>query len=108
LFLASHEHGVLDLGGGHPIVPDRDKQAVIKKALAPYEHVFLLMPASDHHESIRILRKRNQLADGQPDLNELYFQNGNRMFWEIAKFAVYTEGKTPQQTYAEVMSLLCS
>jgi shikimate kinase len=25
LFLASHDHGVLDLGGGHPIVPDQAK-----------------------------------------------------------------------------------
>jgi shikimate kinase len=108
LFLASHDHGVLDLGGGHPIVPDQAKQEVIKKALAPYEHIFLLMPTPDPDESIRILRKRNQLADGQPDLNALYFQNGNRVFWEIAKFAVYTEGKTAEQTHLEVMRLLSS
>src|SRR4051794_26145386 len=28
LFLAAHDQGVLDLGGGHPIVPDRNKQEV--------------------------------------------------------------------------------
>jgi len=108
LFLASHNYGVLDFGGGHPIVPDEAKQEVIKKALAPYEHIFLLMPTPDPNESITILRKRNQLADGEPDLNTLYFKNGNRAFWEIAKFPVYTDGKTPEQTHAEVMRLLNS
>lgn len=106
LFLASHDHGVLDLGGGHPIVPDQAKQEVIRKAFAPYEHIFLLMPTPDPNESIKILRKRNQLADDEPDLNTLYFKNGNTVFWEIAKFPVYTEGKTPKQTHAEVMRLL--
>jgi len=106
LFLASHDHGVLDLGGGHPIAPDQAKQEVIRTAFAPYENIFLLMPTPDPNESIKILCKRNQLADDEPDLNTLYFKNGNRVFWEIAKFPVYTEGKTPKQTHAEVMRLL--
>jgi shikimate kinase len=106
LFLASHDHGVLDLGGGHPIVPDRIKQETIKRVLEPYENIVLLMPTSNSAESIKILRKRNQLADDEPDLNELYFHNGNRTFWEIAKFPVYTEGKTPEQTHAEILKLL--
>ena len=87
-------------------MPDQAKQEVIKMAFAPYEHIFLLMPTPDPNESIRILRKRNQFADDEPDLNTLYFKNGNRVFWEIAKFSVYTEGKTPKQTHAEVMRLL--
>ncbi len=106
LFLASHDHGVLDLGGGHPIVPDNKKQEVIKDALAPYGHIFLLMPTPDPEESIKILRKRNQLAKDEPDLNELYFKNGNRTFWEIAKFPIYTEGKMPEQTCAEILKLI--
>ena len=106
LFLASHDQGVLDLGGGHPIVPDRSKQETIKKALDPYEHVFLLMPTPDPMESITILRERNKLASDEPDLNELYFQGGNRTFWEIAKFPIYTEGKTPVQTCEEILKHL--
>jgi len=106
LFLASHDHGVLDLGGGHPIASDRVKQNVIKEALAPYEHVFLLMPTPDADESIKILRKRNGVPEGEPDFNALYFKNGNRVFWEIAKHHVYTEGKVPKQTLAEVIRLL--
>jgi len=106
LFLAAHDHGVLDFGGGHPIVPDRRKQQAIKKAFEPYPHVLLLMPAPDATESLKILRKRNRLSDDQPDLNELYFRDGNRTFWEIAKCHVYTEGKTPEQTCREVLDEL--
>jgi shikimate kinase len=106
LFLASHDRGVLDLGGGHPIMPDLKKQETINKALAPYERIFLLMPTPNPEESIQILRGRNKVADGQPDLNALYFQGGNRTFWEIAKQVLYTNGKTPEETCEEVLSLL--
>ncbi|HUM68963.1 MAG TPA: shikimate kinase, partial [Chloroflexota bacterium] len=34
-FLAEHHSGVLELGGGHPIVPDPVKQERINQALAP-------------------------------------------------------------------------
>lgn len=103
LFLASHDRGVLDLGGGHPIVPDPKKQEAIKEALAPYERIFLLMPTSDPETAIKILRERNKLEADEPDLNELYFQNGNRTFWELAKHVLYTEGKTPEETCEEVL-----
>jgi shikimate kinase len=106
LFLASHDRGVLDLGGGHPIVPDPKKQETIKKAFAPFAYVFLLMPTPNPEESLRILRCRNKIADGQPDFNALYFQGGNRAFWEIAKHVLYTEGKTPENTCDEVLRLL--
>jgi len=106
LFLKAHPEGVLDLGGGHPIVPDSKKQEEIKKALAPYPHVFLLMPTPDAEESLKILRQRNQLASDEEDLNELYFRDGNRTFWDIAKFPIYTEGKTPKQTLDEIIAIL--
>src|SRR3989338_4152167 len=35
-FLQAHKNGVFDLGGGHPIVPDPEKQERIKAALKPY------------------------------------------------------------------------
>jgi len=106
VFLAAHGHGVLDFGGGHPIAPDREKQETIKKALEPYPHVFLLMPTPDVQASLKILKMRNQLPDGQPDLNELYFRNGNRTFWEIAKRHFYTDGKPPEQTCREILDEL--
>jgi shikimate kinase len=106
LFLAAHDHGVLDFGGGHVIVPVSKKQETIKKALEPYPHVFLLLPTPDVKESLKSLRTRNQLPDNLPDLNELYFRDGNRTFWEIAKHHIYTDGKTPAQTCLEILEKL--
>jgi shikimate kinase len=105
-FLAAHDHGVLDFGGGHPVVPDREKQEAIKKAFEPYPHIFLLMPSPDVAESLSILRTRNRLADDQPDLNEIYFRDGNRTYWEIAKHHIYTAQKTPEQTCQEIVAIL--
>ena len=105
-FLAAHKDGIFDFGGGHPIVPDPKKQERIKKALMPYKNIFLLMPTSDIKKSLHILRKRNKLAYNEEDLNTLYFINGNRTFWDIAKHVVYTEGKTPEETCDEVIEKL--
>jgi shikimate kinase len=106
LFLATHDHGVLDFGGGHPVAPDRQKQAAIKNALEPYPHVFLLMPTPDIKESLEILRRRNGLAEEQQDLNELYFRDGNRAYWQIAKHHIYTAKRTPEETSQEILAIL--
>ena len=103
-FLAEHKKGVFDLGGGHPIVPDAHKQERIKKALKPYQNIFLLMPTQDTEESLQILYKRNEITNEIPDFNTLYFKD--KTFWDIAKFILYTEGKTPNETCEEVLRKL--
>lgn len=103
-FLAAHKDGVFDLGGGHPVVPDPQKQERIKKALEPYKNIVLLMPTQDTEESLKILYKRNEITDEIPDFNVLYFKD--KTFWDIAKVIVYTEGKTPEETCGEVLNKL--
>jgi shikimate kinase len=105
-FLKAHDQGILDFGAGHPVVSDPRKQQRINDALKPYQNIFLLMPMPDVQESLAILRQRNAVTPGQTDLNELYFKNGNKTFWEIAKHVVYTEGKTPAQTCEEIVKQL--
>lgn len=103
-FLAAHTDGVLDLGGGHPVVPDPQKQRKIDKALEPYANIILLMPSQDLEESLAILRKRNEITGDTPDFNTLYFKD--RTFWDLAKFVVYTQRKTPEETCEEIAGLL--
>jgi len=103
-FFAEHNNGVFDLGGGHPVVPDPKKQQRIKKVLEPYRNIFLLMPTQDVAESLDILRKRNEVAEGEDDFNVLYFKD--KTFWDIAKFVMYTEGKTPKETCKEILEKL--
>lgn len=103
-FLAAHDEGVLDMGGGHPIVPDPEKQKRIKKALEPYKNIILLLPTPNLEESLGILYKRNEITEDIPDFNTLYFKD--RTFWDIAKSVVYTEGRTPEQSCAEIVEKL--
>lgn len=103
-FLAAHNDGVFDVGGGHPVVPDPQKQKRINDALKPYANIIFLMPTQNVEESMKILHKRNEIAEGKPDFNILYFKD--KTFWDIAKFVVYTEGKTPEETCEEILKKL--
>jgi len=103
-FLASHPEGVLELGGGHPIVPDPDKQARIAAALRPYNRVILVIPTPDLHESVALLKTRQGLSINDQDLNELYIVDDT--FYRLAKVVVYTESKAPQETCQEILDLL--
>ncbi len=103
-FLKTHDAGVFDFGGGHPVVPDPLKRQRIHKALEPYNQIFLLMPTPHVEESLGILRERNELAEDEFDFNSLYFKE--RTFWDIAKHIVYTQGKTPEQTAAEIVTIV--
>lgn len=103
-FLAAHSNGILDMGGGHPVVPDSKKQERINAALKPFSNIFLLMPTEDLQESLKILYKRNEITESVPDFNSLYFKD--RTFWGIAKFVVYTEGKTLKETCDEIIKKL--
>src|SRR4029079_13978853 len=69
-FLTDHQHGVLELGGGHPIVPDREKQARIIQALHPYPRVVLLLPVPALREAVQRLRARRGVPDYDPDIND--------------------------------------
>ena len=101
-FLADYADGILELGGGHPIVPDQDKQQRIADVLLPFQNVFLLMPSPDQAMSLSILRQRQGLKDTDDDLNELYFADDT--FLQLAKFAIYTLDKSPEDISDEILS----
>jgi hypothetical protein len=101
-FLADYSEGVLEMGGGHPIIPDRDKQARVIEALRPYNRVVLLLPTADLRESVALLRERCGVAAGEPYINDLY--TADDTFFRLARFVVYTQGKTPQETCEEVLA----
>jgi shikimate kinase len=103
-FLADYPEGVLELGGGHPIIPDRDKQARVIEALRPYNRVVLLLPTMDLRASVERLRERRGIATGKPDLNNLYIADDT--FFALAKVVITTEGRTPEETCAEVLTAL--
>jgi len=100
-FLAEHPEGVLELGGGHPILPDAASQGRVNKALAPYKNIVLLLPHPDKDTTLRILNGRLRPEWRADDWNR-YFLAGDQ-FQTLATLIIFTQNKTPAQTCAEII-----
>jgi shikimate kinase len=106
--LAEHSDCVFDFGGGPIVFQNHMQQAQIKKALAPFTHVIHLLPSPDPDKSIRILRERGSHLQGVNaqgfDWSAFFVRHEqNRL---LATHELYTEGKTPTETCAEIISLI--
>lgn len=104
--LVEHGSGVLDLGAGHSHYEDPVLFERIRRALAPFPNVVLLLPCPDPDRSVRLLRERSivergwdWIADGYDFLEHWVKDNCNPA---LATLTVYTEGKTPAQTCTEI------
>jgi hypothetical protein len=77
----------------------------VKKLLAPYPHVILLLPSPDPEESLEILNARQPwLRDMTPNINEHFIRHHSNR--DLAKHIVYSKGKTAEQTCEEVYDLV--
>lgn len=93
---------VFDFGGSQSVYEDDGLFEQVRELLEPYPHVILLMPTPDKDKTIRILHARNFYAsDEQREVNELFVYHHSN--YDLAKHIVYTEGKTPEDTSAEVL-----
>jgi len=103
--LAEHSDCVFDFGGGSSVHEFDDQLARVQRALEPYENVVLLLPSADEDESVRILSERTGGCGHRGwHLNAHFVRHrSNRL---LAKFVVYTRGKTPAETCDEVLGLV--
>ncbi|MCX6048552.1 MAG: shikimate kinase [Chloroflexi bacterium] len=103
--LAEQHNCVIDFGGGHSVYEDDALFARVQQILAPYPNVILILPSPDLDESVRILRERNGggVADDF-DFHEHFVKHHSNH--DLAKFVVYTQGKTPEETRDEILRLL--
>lgn len=103
--LADHHQCVIDFGAGHSVYEDETLFKRVERVLAPYSNVILLMPSFDLDESVQILKERNL---GRPavfyDINEHFVRHPSN--YKLAKFTVYTKGKTPEETCNEILNLV--
>ncbi len=74
--------------------------------LAAYRNVFLLLPSPNRGESLQILRKRD--VEPPSDLNFDFNRHflAHHGYYDLAKFTVYTQGRTPTETCAEIVALV--
>ncbi len=101
--LSEHNQCVIDFGGGHSVYEDAALFQQVQQALAPYPNVVLLLPSPNRDESVQILNERTEyVPDGKPNINEHFVRHASN--YELAKFTVYTKGKTPKETCREVLN----
>ena len=108
--LSEHSSGVIDFGAGHSVYEDDVLFKRVQAALAAYPFVFLLLPSPDSDESVKILNNRfaQMLAEEGIEadsrileVNERFVKHPSNAL--LAKITIYTEGKTPEETCAEIL-----
>lgn len=104
--LSDHPEAVIDFGAGVGPFENHEQLKRIQALFEPIPNIFFLLPSPDITESIRILRQRdtNPPADLKFDINAHFLQRpGYRV---LAKYTIYTQGETPEQSCAEALKLL--
>ena len=103
--LSENEEVVIDFGGGHSVYEDDALFARVQKALAPYPYVILILPSPDKEKSVKILNERTGgvVSEGF-DFHEHFVTHHSN--YDLAKHIVYTEGKTPEETCAEIVEII--
>ncbi len=93
---------VVDFGAGYSVQDDPALQERVRRSLAPFPYVVLLLPCPNEDEALACLNER--VGEDLRGVNERYIRNpANR---ELAKAIVYTIGKTPEETCSEVLTSL--
>ena len=106
ILLGINEPSIIDFGAGHSVYENPDMFEELKKNLAYFNNVVLILPSSDMTESINILNERRKI----PIMSELDKDNWHFLTFkgneELATVIVYTNNKTPEDVSNEVLELI--
>ena len=103
--LSEYTNCVIDFGAGHSVHDDPALFQRVQRALSAYPNVVLLLPSPDVDESLRILNERNrELPADIRATNEHFVRHPSNQ--TLAKFTVYTQGKTPNDSCEEILQLI--
>jgi shikimate kinase len=103
--LEEHSNCVFDFGAGHSVFEDPALFARVKKVLAEYRFVILLLPSPDPEESIQFLRDRRGVGRNiSDDINDDLVRHPSNTL--LATHVVYTKGKAPEQIRDEILALV--
>ena len=100
--LSEHCDCVFDFGAGHSVYEIDTLFARVQRVLAPYRNVVLILPTSVRSESIRLLEKVR--PDMPPDIKEHFVTHHSN--YDLAKFTIYIEGKSPEETRDEILDVV--
>jgi shikimate kinase len=102
--LAEYHNCVFDFGAG--IFESDEMFERVKKALAGFPNVVLILPSPDIERSLSIIAERDTEppADLHFDINRHFIKH--HTYYDLAKFTVYTEGRTPDETCREILATI--
>ena len=92
---------ILSFGAGHSIFENADQLAEVERLMGRFRNVILVLPCEDADEAVGILEKRKGM---ELPLNKHFLEHESNR--RLAKFTVYTKGKTPEETTKEVLDIL--
>lgn len=107
--LAEHPGSVIDFGAGHSVFETEELFLRARAALEPFQNVVLLLPSEDPEESMAILQARyihepdedEAAVESIMAVNEHFVRHPSNR--RLARLVVYTKGKNPAETCAEIV-----
>ncbi len=104
--ISNNNNAVIEFGGGQSVYEDENQVKEFIQLMQKEKHVFLLMPCNDNQKSIEILDKRIGDEEAEKILNRIFINSFTNK--KVAKYIVYTNGKTPNETIEEIISIYIS
>ena len=101
--LADYPGHIIDMGGGSTVHEHDDQLERIKRALAPYRHVVLLLPYEDREASLAFLDQRTGCGPRRRNINRTLLWH--RSNGELATHTVYTAERSPDEIAGEIVAL---
>jgi shikimate kinase len=103
--LSEHRDCVIDFGAGHAVYENTTHLARVRRAIAPFRSVILLLPCPDQAECVSILRKRAGEEDrpGRLDVNAHFVRK--MIEQKLATAVVYTKGRAPEETRDAILHI---
>ncbi len=99
--IGTYPDHIIEIAADWPVQDDAALFQRLRQAFARCQHVILLLPSSDPSASYTILRERYwSLID--INLNEIFVRHPSNH--RLAKYTVYTEGKTPRETCSDILA----
>ncbi|MDQ4075252.1 MAG: shikimate kinase [Chloroflexota bacterium] len=101
--LAEHRSCVIDFGAGASVYESDELFARVQRVLAPYPNVVLVLPSAEVEESLVILQERDTSALRGVNFFNTHFLKHHSNY-DLAKFIVYTKGRTPEESCDEILN----
>lgn len=92
---------ILDFGAGHSVYERPEELAAVETLMAPFEHVFLILPCDSVDEAAQIMEARR---GKQLPLNQHFLTHESNR--RLAKHTIYTKDKTPAESAEEILRIL--